>query len=88
MDIAYFSIESGDTPNLFFGSLIAAADRGVEVNLLLDGIYHGLNRELKSIIYTFIAHPNMNLKFYEPLNLLMPWTINNRKVCQRALVLV
>lgn len=78
LDIAYFSIETGESPNLFFGALIDAADRGVEVNLLLDGMFHGLKREFKSIIYTFIAHPNMNLKFYEPFNPLMPWTINNR----------
>lgn len=78
LNISYFSIESGEAPNLFFGSLIDAADRGVEVNLLLDGIFHGLKGEFKSIIYTFINHPNMNLKFYEPINPFKPWTLNNR----------
>lgn len=78
LDISYFSIEKGESPDLFFGALIDAADRGVKVNLLLDGMFHGLKKEFKPIIYTFITHPNMNLKFYEPFNPLMPWTINNR----------
>lgn len=78
LDISYFSIETGESPNLFFAALIDAADRGVEVNLLLDGMFHGLKGEFRSIIYTFILHPNMNLKFYEPFNPFKPWTLNNR----------
>ncbi|NMA95382.1 MAG: phospholipase D family protein [Clostridiales bacterium] len=78
LDISYFSIESGEAPNLFFGALIDAADRGVKVNLLLDGIFYGLNGKFRSILYILIDHPNMNLKLYEPLNLLKPWTLNNR----------
>lgn len=78
LDVSYFSIETGESPNLFFGALIEAADRGVEVNLLLDGLFHGLRGELKPIIYTFISHPNMNLKLYEPFHPLKPWTLNNR----------
>lgn len=78
LDIAYFSIEAGETPNLFFGALIDAADRGVQVNLLLDGIFHGLKWEFRSIAYIFSNHPNMNLKFYEPPNPFLPWTFNNR----------
>lgn len=78
LDIAYFSIEKGETPSLFFGALIDAADRGVKVNLLLDGMFHGMKRHLKDIVYTFASHPNMNLKYYEPLNIFLPWTGNNR----------
>jgi len=78
LDVSYFSIETGETPSLFFGALIEAADRGVKVNLLLDGIFHGMKWDLKDIIYTFAAHPNMNLGYYEPFNPLLPWTGNNR----------
>lgn len=78
LDIAYFSIETGESPFLFFAALIEAADRGVKVNLLLDGIFHGMRGQLKDIVYTFSAHPNMTLKYYEPLNIFLPWTANNR----------
>lgn len=78
LDIAYFAIQSGEAPNLFFGALIDAADRGVQVNLLLDGLFHGLRGPLKAVRYIFARHDNMTLKFFEPLNLLKPWTLNNR----------
>lgn len=78
LDISYFSIESGESPNIFLGSLLEVADRGVEVNLILDGMFHGLRGNSRAVIYTLGSHPNINLKFYEPINLLKPWTLNNR----------
>ncbi len=78
LDIAYFSIETGESPDLFFAALLEAADRGVQVNLLLDGIFHGIKGDLKPILYASILHPRMEIKFYEPLNPFMPWTLNNR----------
>ncbi|HLS52635.1 MAG TPA: phospholipase D family protein [Tissierellaceae bacterium] len=78
LNISYFSIEAGKSPSLFFAALIDAADRGVQVNILLDGIFHGLRGRNRSFIYTIINHPNMHLKLYEPINLLKPWTLNNR----------
>lgn len=78
LDIAYYSIDTGESPNIFFGALMEAADRGVQVNVLLDGMFHGLRGEFKPIIYAFTNHPNMNLRFYEPFNPFLPWTINNR----------
>ncbi len=78
LDVAYFSIESGETPNIFLGALFDAADRGVKVDILLDGIFHGLRGTRRSILYAISNHPNMHLKFYEKINPLMPWTLNNR----------
>ena len=78
LDVSYFSIERGETPNIFLGALFDAADRGVQVNILLDGIFHGLRGARRSTIYAISNHPNMHLKFYEKFNPLLPWTINNR----------
>lgn len=78
LDIAYFSIESGSSPKLFFGALLEAADRGVEVRILLDGIFHGIKGAMRSVLYTCLLHPRMTLKFYEPPNPFLPWTFNNR----------
>lgn len=78
LDISCFSIENGESSLLFFGALLEAADRGVQVNLLLDGIFHGMRNDLKDIVYAFAAHPNMDLKYYEPFNIFLPWTVNNR----------
>ena len=78
LDISYFSIEKGHSPDLFFAAILDSADRGVQVNILLDGIFHGMKRDLRDIIHVFSYHPNVNLKFYEPLNIFKPWTLNNR----------
>lgn len=78
LQVAYFSIEKGETPNIFLGALFDAADRGVKVDILLDGIFHGLRGSRRPILYAINNHPNMNLKFYEKFNPLMPWTLNNR----------
>lgn len=78
LNISYFSIETGESPDLFFAALLEAADRGVQVNILLDGIFHGIKKDLKPILYASKLHPNMTIKFYEPLNPLLPWTLNNR----------
>ena len=78
LNISYFAIEQGETPDLFFAAILEAADRGVKVNILLDGIFHGMRMDLRDVIHVFAYHPNVNLKFYEPLNILKPWTLNNR----------
>lgn len=78
LDVSYYSIQKGETPNIFLGALFDAADRGVQVNILLDGVSHGLKGARRSIIYAIANHPNMHLKLYEKLNPLLPWTINNR----------
>ena len=62
LDIAYFSIESGETVNVFFGALFDAADRGVQVNILLDGMFHGLRFNRRALIYAMDNHPNIHCR--------------------------
>lgn len=78
LDISYYTLHEGKSANIFFGSILNAADRGVKVRILLDGIFHNLKGDLKAIPYICYTHPNIELKFYEPFSLLKPWTWNNR----------
>jgi len=78
LDIAYYTLHDGVSTDIFFNSIIEAADRGIKVRILLDGIFHNLNGNLRGIKYIFSDHSNIELKFYEPLNLIKPWTWNNR----------
>src|SRR5699024_9208084 len=78
IQIAYYTVQKGVIADAIFSSIIGAADRGVEVEVLLDGIFHNLRGSMKDIVYAFTQHPNIELKYYEPLNLLTPWTWNNR----------
>src|SRR5690606_23645116 len=78
LDISYYTIHDGISTDIFLGSILEAADRGVKVRFILDGMFHHLEGNLKYVIYAFTAHPNIELKFYEPFTLLKPWTWNNR----------
>lgn len=78
IEVAYYAIKKGYITDLLFGMILDAANRGVKVRILLDGIFHGFRFSLKDVQYALIHHPNIEIKFYEPLNLLMPWTWNNR----------
>lgn len=78
LDISYFSMDQGDTTHIFFGALFDAAERGVQVNLLLDGMFNGVGDGFRYIKNEFYYHPNLNLKFYQPPNPLKPWSFNNR----------
>lgn len=77
IDMAYYKIEKGVSSNVFSGCILDAANRGVKIRLLLDGSIHN-QIVMKEIEYAFINHPNIELKFYEPVSLFKPWGWNNR----------
>lgn len=77
LDISYYTIHDGVSTNIFLGSILDAADRGVQVRFILDGLFHNLRGKLKDTIYAFSSHPNIELKFYEPFDFFRPWTWNN-----------
>lgn len=78
LDISYYTLIKGRSTDVFLSSIVAAANRGVKVRVLLDGIFNSLSGELKDTIYGFYVHPNIDLKFYEPFKALSPITWNNR----------
>ncbi|WP_088105456.1 phospholipase D-like domain-containing protein [Halalkalibacter urbisdiaboli] len=78
LDISYYSIHPGTTSEIFLASVVDAADRGVKIRIHLDGIFHSLKKKKKEILYSFTYHPNIQLKFYEPFDILRPWKWNNR----------
>ena len=78
LDISYYSMVSGKVTNTFWGLLLEAAERGVKVRIILDGIANGLKSDKAEILYAIKHHPNIELKFYEPINVWKPWTLNNR----------
>ncbi|MCM3537355.1 phospholipase D-like domain-containing protein [Priestia endophytica] len=78
IDIAYYALGKGESTELILGALIEAADRGVHVRVLLDGISHNLRGKRSGVRYALASHPNIEFKYYEPFTLLKPWTWNNR----------
>lgn len=78
IDIAYFSIGKGRSSDLLMGALFEAADRGIRIRVLLDGISHGLKGKRKNVLYALAFQNNIELKYYEPFTILKPWTWHNR----------
>lgn len=78
LDITYYTIQDGVSTDIFLGTILEAADRGVQVRFLMDGRFTNMKGNLKDVIYSFENHPNIEFKFYEPFKLLKPWTFNNR----------
>ncbi len=76
--LAYYAVHDGLSGDIFYATLLEAADRGVKVELLFDGIFHNLKGRERSTYWALVDHPNIRVKFFEPLNILKPWTFNNR----------
>jgi len=63
LDVQYYIYEDDRTGNYFAERLLAAADRGVHVRILIDDlITSGKDREWKMLA----AHPNVELRLFNP----------------------
>lgn len=62
----------------FAAALYEAAQRGVKVEIMVDGISGLLRMERKPFFYALSSHPDIEIRIYNTPNLLMPWTINGR----------
>lgn len=76
VDMAIFSYRDDMGGSTFTSILMDTADRGVKVRLLVDGINLGtVGEEYFSLINN---HPNIELRIYNPINILKPWELNYR----------
>lgn len=77
LDVAYYAFHGGETVPLFISYLYDAANRGVKVRLILDGVAHGM-WQYDDYIQAFKAHPNIEFAYYQPISLIRPWTLQDR----------
>ncbi len=78
LEISYHSLHKGVVAELFYGAIFEAADRGVQVRIVMDGIFHRLYGTMKDLKYMLKAHPNIEFRLYEPFHFYRPWRWNNR----------
>lgn len=78
LEIAYHSLHKGAMAHLFYGAVLEAADRGVQVRVVMDGIFHGFYGAMRDLKYILEAHPNIKFRLYEPFHFYRPWRWNNR----------
>ena len=67
--------ESGEN---IMSSLLQAADRGVHIRILTDGINGLLKLKKDASFNALMASENVEVKYYNPIKLLLPWKWNYR----------
>ena len=73
-----FDIRDCESGRDVAAALLAAAERGVQVQVLTDGMNGLVSMASSPVFYALGAHPNIEIRFYNTPNPLMPWTFNGR----------
>ena len=73
LDIQYYIWRNDVTGTLLFEALVAAADRGVRVRLLLDD---NNTAGLDVVLARLAAHPNIQVRLFNPLKIRVPRFLN------------
>jgi putative cardiolipin synthase len=63
LDVQYYIFHADNAGHAFLGELLAAADRGVRVRLLLDDIHTG---NLDPVLAILVTHPNFQIRLFNP----------------------
>lgn len=78
IDLGSYIYAADDSGRKITAALLAAADRGVRVRLITDGLIGWINLGNDPLGPALGAHPNVEIKFYNPVDLLHPWGLNAR----------
>lgn len=62
----------------YAAALYHAAERGVQVKILVDGISGLLRMEGRPFFYALSGHPGIEIRLYNTPNPIKPWTVNGR----------
>lgn len=73
-----FDFRDDDSGRDIMAALFQAAERGVDVRIMVDGINGALYLTGSGNFRELASHENVLVKFYNPVNLLLPWRINYR----------
>ncbi len=73
-----FDFREDESGKDMMSALLAAAERGVKIRMVIDGINGQLFLNGSDWFRVLADSPNVEVKFYNPVNLLMPWRLNYR----------
>lgn len=77
IDISYHTFSEGVYSSMFVYELLNAAERGVKIRFLNDGIIGGFPTKARKTANTLAYEENITIGLYEPINL-NPYTWHNR----------
>lgn len=73
--LSTFDFDTDQAGKELLSSLYHAAERGVEIQILVDGISGFLDVQGDAYFRVLCARDNVSLKIYNPVNLLLPWKL-------------
>ena len=73
-----FDIRDGESARDVMAVLLKKADEGVKVRMLVDGFSGLIRMEGRKVFYAVSSHPNIEIRIYNPMNLLTPWKTQGR----------
>lgn len=76
--LSSFSLKRDRSCKEIFSTVLEAADRGVTVQILVDGLSGWMDMKDDPMYYVLGTHQNIEIRYYNMLNLLEPWTANGR----------
>ena len=76
--LSTFDLRPDETGLDILAALQEAADRGVRIQILADGICGAMYLQSSAHFRALAAMPNVEARFYNPINLLKPWALNYR----------
>lgn len=76
--LSTFDMRQGESTRDILAMLLHKAEEGVQVKILVDGFSGIIRMEGKPLFYAASSHPNIEIKLYNPVNLLTPWKTQGR----------
>lgn len=76
--LSTFDMREGESSDDLAAMLLQKADEGVQVALLIDGFNGSFRLPGQDFFYAMSTHPNIEIRIYNPINLLTPWTSQGR----------
>ncbi|MCI9682166.1 MAG: phospholipase D family protein [Lachnospiraceae bacterium] len=76
--LSTFDMRPGESTMDILAMLLNRADKGVQVRILVDGFSGAVRMEGRSLFYALSSHPNVEIRIYNPMNLLFPWKLEGR----------
>lgn len=73
-----FDMREGESTKDLWSVMLDAADRGVQIQVLIDGVSGFLRIQGSDFMKAVFSHPNVQLRIYNMPNPLLPWTIHGR----------
>lgn len=76
--LSTFDMRPGKSTDDLAAAMLAAAERGVQVQILVDGVSGLIRMEGTPLFYALSSHPNIEIRIYNMPNPLKPWTFHGR----------